>query len=427
MKNSKIAIINARIFYKNRFKKGFILIKDNKIKKVSFKNYSSKKLKDYRVIDAEGGLVSYGFIDPHVHFRTPGHEHKETWETGSRAAVKGGFTYVLDMPNNDPAPVSVKTMINKAAKTTDSIVNFGFHVGLTDKNAGKIKKIYTSLRKKNIPVFGVKAFLGSSTGNLLINKDKSVQQSLKSSLITLFHCEDEAVLKNYEHIPYKTIADHEKRRPVDAAVSALKKIIAAAKPIKKQARIYICHVSGKKEVELIKKYRKKGYKIIAEVTPHHLFFDLGTIDDSPFYKVNPPIRSTKDVVYIRKMFNKGFFDVVGTDHAPHLKAEKESDNPPSGMPGLESAFYALYKLYEQGILSLEMIFKSMTAGYKIFGIKKRGKIKKNYYADLTIIKREPHTFKASDTVTKADFSPFDGLKTTAKIDTVILNGKVLTD
>ncbi|HPK62404.1 MAG TPA: amidohydrolase family protein, partial [Spirochaetota bacterium] len=161
------------------------------------------------------------------------------------------------------------------------------------------------------------------------------------------------------------------------------------------------------------------------VTPHHLFFHLSNIENSSVYKVNPPIREVEDVDYLRRAFNKGYFDLVGTDHAPHLLSEKKSNNPPSGFPGLETAFYALYNLYERKLLNLGMIFKMLTNGYKVFNIKKRGEIKKGYYADLTIIRKEPNTFDEKTAHTKAGFSPWNGLQTGVKIESVLLNGKLV--
>lgn len=423
-KNSKIAIINGILYYNNKFITGSILIKNNKIKNVVFNKLDNEKLKEYQIIDAANSYVSYGFIDPHVHFRCPGHEYKEDWDTGSKAAIKGGYTFVIDMPNNLPSAKNYEIikLKNKYAKKT--MINYGFYIGLTDDNAKSIKKIYKKLKNKNIPIFGIKIFLGSSTGDLLIKKEKSIFYSLKTNLINLFHCEDEEVLNNYKSLEYNSIYDHEKIRPVDAEVNGIKKIIKVNKKNKK-SKIYICHLSSKKGANLIKKLREKGYKIISEITPHHLYFYLQKIIDSNIYKVNPPIRNLEDVLELRNKFNKGFFQIIGTDHAPHLLKEKESNNPPSGFPGLESAFYALYNLYEQDIISLKMIFKLLTNGYKIFNIKKRGKLKKNNFADITIIKKEKNIFKAKETYTKADFSPYDGLETNCKVDTVIINGKIL--
>jgi len=422
LKNIKTAILNGNLFINNKFKKGSILIENDRIKKVFYDEIPIDKLKGYEVIDAHDCYVSYGFFDPHVHFRTPGYEHKEDWQSGSKAAIKGGYTYVVDMPNTNPPGVDIESLNIKDKIAENAIINYGFHIGLTDNNYDKIKSYITSLNKHNKKVLGIKVFLGSSTGDLLVKKKKSIKKSLKTKYINLFHCEDEKVLKEFDDIKYDSVYDHERKRPVSACISGIKKIIKSAS---KKSHIYICHVSSKAETGIIKKYRKKGYNIIAEITPHHLFYYSQKIIDNNIFKVNPPIRSMDDALYLRKKFNKGFFQIIGTDHAPHLLKEKESDNPPSGMPGLESAFYALYYLHENNSLSLKMIFNLLTNGYKLFKIKNRGKISKNNYADITIIKKTKNIFKSEESFTKSDFSPFDGLETNCKVDTVLINGKIV--
>ncbi len=424
LKNSKIAIINGTIFI-NKFTKGTILINGNKIKKVIQGDISKYKIKKYKIIDASNCYVSYGFFDPHVHFRCPGHEYKEDWNTGTKAAIKGGYTFIVDMPNNKPSAVDVNTLIKKNNLAKQSKLNYGLYLGLTDDNSDKIKIIFKKLKSLKIPVLGIKVFLGSSTGDLLINNDQSIYQSLNSSILNLFHCEDQLTLHKYKNIKYNSIIDHNKKRPPQSEVNGIKRIINSAKNIKKNAKIYICHVTSKDQVKSIEEFREQGFSIIAEITPHHLFFDLSNINKSNIFKVNPPIRDKMDVLEVRKKFNNGFFQIIGTDHAPHLLKEKKSNDPPSGFPGLESSFYALYNLYERKIIKLNEIFKLLTSGYKIFKIKKRGELKKGNFADITIIKKDKNVFKSKDTFTKADFSPFENLCVDCKIKTVIINGKII--
>ncbi len=426
-KNSKIAIINGDIYNNNIFIKGTVLIKGKKIINVVKSGISKNQIKNYKIIDAKNCYVSFGFIDPHVHFRCPGHEYKEDWISGTKAAVKGGYTFVIDMPNNNPPATDYETLINKNNLAKNVLVNYGFYIGLTSNNSKNIKYLYKKLRSKKIPVFGIKIFLGSTTGDLLITDENPIYDSLNTSLLNLFHCEDQLTLNKFKNIKYNSIYDHNKIRPPVAEVNGIEKIIRLSKNIKKKARIYICHVSSKDQINIIEKYKKENYNIISEVTPHHLFFDLSNIKKSNIFKVNPPIREKKDVIEVRKKFNEGFFQIIGTDHAPHLKKEKEGKDPPSGFPGLESSFYSLYNLYENKIISLENIFKFLTTGYKILNIKKRGELKIGNFADITIIKKEKNIFKSKDAFTKADFSPYDGLKTGCRINTVIINGKIVLD
>jgi dihydroorotase len=425
LNNDKIAIINGKLFINNAFKKGCILIEKGKIQKVIFKNVKTEKIKNYNIINANKCLISYGFFDPHVHFRCPGNENKEDWDSGSRAALKGGYTYVLDMPNNIPPASDVETLILKNGKAKNSLVNYGFYLGLTDENSGFITEIMDKLKDEKIPIYGIKVFLGSSTGSLLVKKSVSLTNSLSTGVLNLFHCEDEAIISKYSNIPYNSIFDHNKKRPPEAEVSALEKIILAINKNKKNTFIYICHVSSGKLLKAIEYYKRKGFKIISEITPHHLFFSQDDIVNSNIYKVNPPIRSYEDVKILRKYFNKGFFEIIGTDHAPHLLNEKISHEPPSGFPGLESSFYALYSLYEKRSISLKKIFILLTSGYLIFNIINKGKLCKGYDADITIIKKEPNIFKVENVSTKAKYSPFDNLKIGSKIYTVLINGKVV--
>jgi len=417
--------MDGEIFIDNKFKKGTILIENDRIKKIFFTNKIKKEdLSGYFLIDASNCYVSYGFLDPHVHFRTPGQEYKEDWESGGKAAIKGGYTFVIDMPNNIPPATDEETLLIKNDLAKKSKINYGFYIGLTDENAKNIKKIYNNL-KKSVPIFGVKVFLGSSTGDLLIKNEESIKHSLKSGMINLFHCEDETVLQNFKNIPYNSVYDHNDIRPPVSEVSAFKKIIKQATDLKDKAKIYICHISSEELLKITKQYRKKGFTIYNEVTPHHLYFSLSDIPKSNIYKVNPPIRNEKNVSYLRNNFNKSSFDIIGTDHAPHLLSEKNSNNPPSGLPGLEYSFYALYSLYEKNIISLKKIFSYLTSGYKIFDIKKRGEIKVGNFADITIIRKDLHTIRAEDNQTKADFCPYDNLSVFAFVDTVIVNGNIL--
>jgi len=420
--DNRIALINGNIFNGIKFKKGIILIKKNLIEKVKFDSDCIIP-KEYKIIDCSDKLISYGFIDPHVHFRSPGMEHKEDWKTGSRSALKGGYTFVIDMPNTNPPTVDWTSLLNKylIAKSA-SIINFGFHLGLTEDNVGSLSKIFNKAKKNSIPLYGIKVFFGSSTGQLLVNSTKTIEKSLKTGIINLFHAENETLIKAHEDIIYKSVADHNIKRPPEAEVSAIKIICKIIKQIK-NSKGYICHISTKNGIKSIIKGNNK--KVLTEVTPHHLFFCTDNITDSNIFKVNPPIRDYNDNLYIRKMFNKGKISVIGTDHAPHLLIEKQSDNPPSGLPGLETSVISLLSLYEMGILRIENIFKSLTNGYKIFNIKKRGKIKKGNIADLTIIKKENFRYNLAERETKADFSPFEGTDFSYKIDMVIINGKIL--
>ena len=425
--NYKKAIINGLIFTGKDFEKGTVLIKKDKIESIILDNIAADAWikAGYNIIDASDCIVSYGFFDPHVHLRSPGATHKEDWMSGVKAAIAGGFTFIADMPNNTPNATDFDILNLKSTFQKSYPINYGLYVGATDENAANLKKIISKCRRKNIPVLGIKVFLGSSTGNLLIKNDTSIYEALKTGEIVLFHAENEPTLAKTANIPYKSIQDHNAIRPPEAEAAAIERIAQAASSIKDKAKIYICHISSKMGFKTLKKYKKQGYTMIPEVTPHHLFFSLSNIVDDTIYKVNPPIRPEKDVTYLRNKFNKGKLKIIGSDHAPHLLSEKHSDKAPSGMPGLETSYYALHNLVERDLLDLKQVLKRLTSGYKIFGIKKRGKLIAGNYADITILKNEPHVVKAENTFTKADFTPFENLKTNSTVNTVILNGQIV--
>jgi len=415
------ALVNGDIFTGKSFKKGTVFIKNNKISKVVFKKIAVPK--KYQIIDCTDKTISYGFCDPHVHFRSPGMEYKEDWQSGSKSAIKGGFTYVIDMPNTKPPSIDFNSILekHKLAKN-NSVVNYGFHIGLTSKNYHEIKNIYRKCLKHKIPVHGVKVFFGSSTGDLFVNNADMIERSMNSGVIHLFHAEDEEVIRNFSSIEYKSVQDHNIRRPPEAELSAIKKIYSITKKVKK-TRSYFCHISTKNGLKFL--LSKKNKKIITEVTPHHLYFFTDNISESNIFKVNPPIREYQDVLFLRKLFNKNKISVIGTDHAPHLLSEKLSDSPPSGLPGLETALVSLLSLAESGILKKEIIFKMLTNGYNIFNIKNRGSIKKNFYADISIISKKENTYSVKNSMSKCDFSPFDNVKFNNIIDMVIIGGKIL--
>jgi len=426
MDNSKIAIINGKLFISNKFKKGTLLIHGEKIHKVIIEENKilneNISLDGYKIIDATNCIVSFGFFDPHVHLRTPGFEYKEDWVSGVKAAIKGGFTYIVDMPNTNPPSINLESLEIKNNIAKNSKINYGLYIGLTDDNSKNIGKIFSDILEKNINLLGIKVFLGSSTGSLLVKNEKSIKHSLETKYINLFHCEDENTLQKYKDIEYKTVYDYTDIRPDISEIVAFHKII---KNSSKNSKIYICHISSKKLAKEIKKYRKKGYKIVAEISPHHLYFCDENIRNSSLFKVNPPIRKQKDLFYLRKLFNSGFFDIVGSDHAPHTIEEKKSKNPPSGMPGLETTFYVLANLYQNGSIKKNRLFKLLTSGYKIFSIKDRGKIKAGNFADITIVQKKPYTIKNNSIVSKANFSPYSGLKANYSIKSVIINGELI--
>lgn len=414
----KILITNIKAFINKKFIDTKILIDNEKIAKISPNIVPDS---DTCVFDGKNAYVSYGFIDPHVHFRTPGAEAKEDWKTGSRAALAGGFTYVIDMPNNTPAATSfdVIKMKTEIAKR-DSRVNFGFYLGLTQDNCDKLEDIIGQCKKAALPIYGIKVFLGASTGSLLVENPDVIEKAFATGLPVLFHCEENSLLKN---APFTTLEAHENNRPIEAETQAIRKVRKAAEKHKSTAKIYICHLSSKAGLNEALKMRDDGFNVYLEATAHHLTLNLEEIKSSPIAKVNPPIRHKKEMKALQNALKAGLIDCIGTDHAPHLPEEKNSANPPSGFPGLETAFFALNTLVCEKIVSLEQVMEKLTSAYGIFNIQSRGKIEVGNYADLVFLERAPVVFNAENAQTKAKFSPFDKIKSDISIKHVFIGGK----
>ena len=295
------------------------------------------------------------------------------------------------------------------------------YLGLTDENASELNKILEECEKESIPVYGIKAFLGASTGDLLVKEDDSVLAAFATNKIVLFHAEnDNDIIAN---APFVSLDQHALNRPAIAEANAIRRIHQLCK-LSKNPRPYICHVSSKLGIEAIKAIRKE-YPIKAEVTPHHATLSLDMNNSTAIAKVNPPIRAEHDLHAVQTACSEKFFDAIGTDHAPHLYSEKISDNPPSGFPGLETAFYAMTTLIEKNILSLETILHYLTASYSIFGIAQRGEIKEGNHADLTFIHEESYSFNAHQAASKAKFSPFNGFTSKYHIPLVMLSGRLI--
>ena len=414
----KTLITNIKAFINGNFIDTKILIDNDKIIEVSPAITADSETKTF---DGQNAYVSYGFIDPHVHFRTPGAEIKEDWKSGSSAALAGGFTYVLDMPNNTPVAVDFNVLQKKhEIAEKDSLVNFGFYLGLTETNCDNLDKILKQCKEANIPIYGIKVFLGASTGLLLVENIEAVEKTFATGLPVLFHAEENSLLKN---APFTTLAQHEANRPAEAETEAIRKIRKAAAKYKNTAKIYICHLSSQSGLNEAVKMREDGFNIYLEATPHHLVLDLESIESSSFAKINPPIRHQKDVTALQNALKDKLIDCIGTDHAPHLLEEKLSDNPPSGFPGLETAFFALNKLVSKNIITLEMLVEKLTAAYKIFNIDSHGEIKVGNYANLVFLQHAPCIFKAEAAKTKAKFSAFDNITSDISIEHVFVNGQ----
>mgnify|MGYP006141220347 FL=1 len=426
---STILIRNAKIVNEGAIFEGDILIENEFIKEIAEK--ISPKSSDCVIIDAEGSYVIPGAIDDQVHFREPGLTHKGNIETESRAAVAGGITSFIEQPNTVPNAVTQELLEDKyqiAAKT--SYANYSFMMGGTNDNLEEVLK--TNPRN----VAGIKLFLGSSTGNMLVDNPEVLEKIFSSTkMLIAVHCEDEATIKantqKYKEeygddIPMKF---HHLIRSEEACYLSSSRAIELAK--KTGARLHVFHLSTAKEMELFtNKIPLEQKQITAEVCIHHLWFTDADYDaKGSLIKWNPAVKTQADKDALWKALLDDRIDVIATDHAPHTLEEK--CNPyltcPSGGPLVQHAVVALFEAHHQGKISVEKIVEKMCHNpAKIFKIEKRGFIREGYYADLAIVNAHlPWNVKKENILYKCGWSPFEGYNFKSRVTHTFVNGKLV--
>ncbi len=422
-------IRNAKIVNEGAVFEGDILIENEIIKEIAEK--ISPKSSNCIIIDAEGSYVIPGAIDDQVHFREPGLTHKGTIETESRAAVAGGITSFIEQPNTIPNAVTQELLEDKykiAAQT--SYANYSFMMGGTNDNLEEILK--TNPRN----VAGIKLFLGSSTGNMLVDNPEVLEKIFSSTkMLIAVHCEDEATIKaNLEKykeefgddIPMKY---HHLIRSAEACYLSSSKAIALAK--KTGARLHVFHLSTAKEMELFNnKIPLDQKQITAEVCLHHLWFTDADYDTKgTLIKWNPAVKTQADKDALWKALLDDRIDVIATDHAPHTLEEKI--NPytscPSGGPLVQHALVAMFEAHHKGQISIEKIVEKMCHNpAKIFKIEKRGFIKEGYFADIAIVNAYlPWNVKKENILYKCGWSPFEGYNFKSRVTHTFVNGKLV--
>ncbi|MBT8272361.1 MAG: dihydroorotase [Bacteroidia bacterium] len=426
---NKILIKNARLVNEGTIDQVDILIEGQWIKDIA--NSISAEDDDIEVIDAENNLVLPGLIDDQVHFREPGLTHKANIQSESRAAIAGGITSFIEMPNTIPQTTTVEKLEEKfeiAART--SYANYSFMFGGTNDNLDEILKLDP---KK---VAALKLFLGSSTGNMLVD-DPEVLEGIFSStdLVIAVHCEDETTIrKNTEFYKAKYGDDipmkyHPIIRSEEACYLSSSKAIELAR--KTGARLHVFHLSTEKETHLFDNdIPLKDKKITAEVCIHHLWFSDADYDrKGTLIKWNPAVKTQNDRNGLWKALLDDRIDVIATDHAPHTLEEKENayTKAPSGGPLVQHALVAMLENYHLGKISLEKIVEKMCHNPAIlFAIEKRGYVRKGYYADLVIVNlNDPWTVQKDNILYKCGWSPFEGVTFKSKISHTFVNGQLV--
>lgn len=424
-----ILIKNAHIVNEGVVVQNDVMLADGKI--IEIGPSISAKSGNTKIIDADGLYLMPGMIDDQVHFREPGLTHKADIKSESAAAVAGGITSFIEMPNTVPQSTTIELLEEKfAIASKDSWANYSFMFGGTNDNIDEILKVDPQ------KVAGLKLFLGSSTGNMLVDDPDVLKEIFsKTDLLISAHCEDESTIKTNlekavdeygEDIP---ISMHPKIRSEEACYISSSKAVQLAK--KTGARLHVFHVSTEKETHLFnnkKPLNKK--KITAEVCVHHLWFsEEDYASRGTKIKWNPAVKTKKDREGLLKALLDDRIDVIATDHAPHTLEEKNGKylKAPSGAPMVQHALVVLLELYHQGKISLEKIVEKFAHNPAIlFKIKERGFIREGYKADLVLVDlNSPWTVKKENILYKCGWSPLEGTTFKARVTHTIVNGVVV--
>lgn len=364
-------------------------------------------------IDAEGAYLLPGVIDDHVHFRDPGLTHKADMESESRAAAAGGITSYLDMPNTVPQTTTLEAYtdkLNEAARK--SRVNYGFFIGATNDNIETLKVL------PRTKVCGVKLFMGSSTGNMLVDKEEALERIFREVRLPIMaHCEDTTRINaNAAHIRSLYGEDPDvKYHPVirDTEACYRSSELAVHLAQKYDARLHIAHVTTARELELFQRLPLEQKKITAEACVAHLYFtDADYARLGTRIKCNPAVKSEDDRNALRRALIDGRIDVIGTDHAPHLLSEKAGGclKAVSGMPMIQFSLVTMLELVDEGVLPLETLVEKMChAPARLFGIRRRGFLRPGYKADLVLVEPgHPWTLTSERILSKCGWSPLEG-------------------
>ncbi len=441
-----ILLQDATIVTAEKVGKGSILICEDKIKEVWWaesEDYSFRvdilksKHPEAQVHGLTGKHVIAGGIDAHVHFRDPGLTHKADMATESRAAAAGGVTTVFDMPNTKPATTQAVHIAEKLALAKErSVINMGFHIGATNENAAQIAALVkngdaeTGVKPSDIA--GVKVFMGSSTGNMLVDAENTLAELFSiSEKPVLVHCEDEEIIRRNTEKAVETYGDeipfseHENIRSRMACIRSSIKALELA--IKYNTRLTLCHISTKEEIEMVRAAKLNNPAIVAETSCNYLWFsneDYAILGSK--VKCNPSVKTPADRQALRTALNEGLIDTIGSDHAPHLLSEKDAPytKAPSGLPSIQQTLPVLLTIAQQEDIPLEKIASVFSEKAAEIYELNRGKIQAGWQADLVVFDYgKEFTVKAEDQKSKCGWSPYEGQTLKGVIEAVYINGK----
>lgn len=426
---------------------GTIVIEDGRILDVLYSDAEDYTYNIYRymknspkVVDLEGKWVMAGGIDAHVHFREPGLTHKADMATESLAALAGGVTSVMDMPNTMPATTSAEALQEKLrlAKEKGNI-RIGFHIGATNDNIDEICRLVkegdtgTGITPDDIA--GVKVFMGSSTGNMLVDNNSSLDRlfSIKEKPV-LVHCEDEDTIKANlakaietfgEDIPF---SEHENIRSRKACIKSSIKALEMA--MKHGTKLVLCHISTKEEIEMARAAKATNPSITAETSCNYLWFTNEDYDRlGSKVKCNPSVKSAEDRTALRKALADGLIDTIGSDHAPHLLSEKDNRycKAPSGLPSIQQTLPVLLTIAAEEKIPLTKIASVFSENAAALYDLDRGKVAKGYSADLVVFDyNKEFIVKSEDQLSRCGWTPYEGVSLKGVIEEIYINGEKKT-
>ena len=397
---------------------------------------ASRKYQDIQRIELDGKHLMAGGIDAHVHFREPGLTHKADMETESRAAAAGGVTTVMDMPNTKPATTSEAAFLEKQKLAKEkSCIRLGFNFGATNSNAEEIENILagrTGVDPEDVK--GIKVFMGSSTGNMLVDESDTLDRlfAIKGKPV-LVHCEDEETIRNNfreaqekygDEIPFR---EHENIRSRKACIKS--SIKALEKAMKHNTALVLCHISTKEEAEMVRAAKMNNPAIIAETSCNYLWFSDEDYDRmGSRLKCNPSVKSVSDRKALRAALAEGNIDTIGSDHAPHLLSEKEGRyaDVPSGLPSIQQSLPVLLTIAAQEDIPLTRIASVFSENASDLYKLDTGKIKQGYAADIVIFDKDKEfTVRNEEQFSKCGWTPYEGERLKGSIETVMVGGKII--
>ena len=406
---------------------GSILVEGERITDIFRGDVPQSVMRQAEIVPCDEKYIFPGAIDDQVHFREPGLTHKASMYTESRAALAGGVTTFMDMPNVAPQTTTIENLEEKLAIASQSaFANYAFYFGATNTNIDQLRALDTSI------TCGVKVFMGSSTGNMLVDDEETLRKIFSEIHIPVaVHCEDEMTIQRNlaqykvqygDEIPFDC---HPKIRSNEACLRSTKKAVELAR--KCGTRLHVLHLTTADEMDLFSSEPLAEKQITGEVCVHHLWFtDADYAEKGALIKCNPAVKSEHDRNALRRALADGKIDVVATDHAPHTLDEKlrPYTKSASGMPLVQHSVLAMIELCKQGVFSLPLMVRKMCHNpADLFGIEQRGYIRKGYFADLVVADLQQNTIVSKDTILyKCGWSPFEGITFSSKIERTFLNG-----